>query len=58
MPPQFGYDPIATVQQAITSLLTTHEPQFLGIGLRMYTSARVHRLEGPVRAATTRPAVC
>jgi hypothetical protein len=30
----------------------------LGIGLRMYTSARVHRLERPVRAATTRPAVC
>ena len=38
MPPQTGYDPIATVQQAITSLLTTHEPQFLGIGLRMYLS--------------------
>ena len=38
MPPQFGYDPIATVQQAITGLLLTHEPQFLGIGLRMYLS--------------------
>ena len=38
MPPQLGYDPIATVQQAITSLLSTHEPQFLAIGLRMYLS--------------------
>jgi type IV secretory pathway VirB6-like protein len=38
MPPQFGYDPIATVQQAITSLLLTHEPQFLAIGLRMFLS--------------------
>ena len=38
MPPQFGYDPIATVQQAITTLLLMHEPQFLGIGLRMYLS--------------------
>ena len=38
MPPQLGYDPIATVQQAITSLLLTHEPQFLGIGLRMFLS--------------------
>ena len=38
MPPQFGYDPIATVQEAITSLLITHEPEFLGIGLRMFLS--------------------
>lgn len=38
MPPQFGYDPIATVQEAITSLLATNEPQFLTIGLRMYLS--------------------
>jgi hypothetical protein len=36
--PQGGYDPIGTVQQAITQLLLTHEPQFLGIGLRMYLS--------------------
>lgn len=34
MPP--GYDPIGTVQQAITALLNTHEPEFLGIGLRMF----------------------
>jgi type IV secretory pathway VirB6-like protein len=38
MPPQFGYDPIATVQEAIASLLTTNEPQFLTIGLRMFLS--------------------
>jgi hypothetical protein len=38
MPPQQGYDPIATVQQAINSLLVTHEPQFLSIGLRMFLS--------------------
>jgi hypothetical protein len=35
MPPG-GYDPIGTVQQAITSLLLTHEPEFLAIGLRLY----------------------
>jgi type IV secretory pathway VirB6-like protein len=34
--PQQGYDPIGTVQQAIAALLQAHEPQFLGIGLRMY----------------------
>jgi len=38
MPPQQGYDPIATVQQAITGLLATHEPQFLSIGLRLFLS--------------------
>jgi len=37
MPPA-PYDPIATVQQAITDLLTIHEAQFLGIGLRMFLS--------------------
>lgn len=37
MPPS-PYDPIGTVQQAITHLLLTHEPQFIGIGLRMYLS--------------------
>jgi hypothetical protein len=36
--PTTGYDPIATVQQAITSLLSTQEPQFLGIGNRMFLS--------------------
>jgi len=36
MPPVTGYDPIATVQQAIASLLATQEPQFLGIGNRMF----------------------
>ena len=34
MPPNLGYDPIGTVQQAITSLLSTQEPQFIGIGNR------------------------
>jgi hypothetical protein len=38
MPPQLGYDPISTVQQAITALLQVHQPQFLAIGLRMYLS--------------------
>ena len=33
-----GYDPIGTVQQAITSLLSTQEPQFIGIGNRMFLS--------------------
>ena len=36
--PLGAYDPIGTVQQAITHLLMTHEPQFIGIGLRMYLS--------------------
>ena len=38
VPPTFGYDPIGTIQQGITSLLLTHEPQFIGIGNRMFTS--------------------
>ena len=38
MPPTSGYDPIGTVQQAITSLLSTQEPQFIGIGNRMFLS--------------------
>lgn len=33
-----GYDPIATVQQAITSLLRTQEPAFIAIGNRMFVS--------------------
>jgi type IV secretory pathway VirB6-like protein len=33
MPP---YDPIGTVQQAITLLLAQHEPRFLGIGSQMF----------------------
>jgi TrbL/VirB6 plasmid conjugal transfer protein len=36
--PTTGYDPIGTVQQAITSLLATQIPQFLGIGNRMFIS--------------------
>lgn len=36
MPPVSGYDPIATVQQAIAALLATQESQFLGIGNRMF----------------------
>jgi hypothetical protein len=38
MSPNLGYDPIATVQQAITTLLSTEEPAFIGIGNRMFTS--------------------
>ena len=38
MPPTTGYDPIGTVQQAITTLLQTHEPQFLAIGMRLFLS--------------------
>ena len=36
MPPVTGYDPIATVQQAIAALLATQESQFLRIGSRMF----------------------
>ncbi len=32
------YDPIGTVQQAIVALLTTNEPQFLAIGMRLFMS--------------------
>jgi hypothetical protein len=38
VPPTTGYDPIATVQQAITTLLTTHSLEFLRIGTRLYLS--------------------
>src|SRR5438132_309591 len=38
MSPTLGYDPIATVQQAITTLLSTEEPTFIGIGNRMFLS--------------------
>jgi TrbL/VirB6 plasmid conjugal transfer protein len=38
MGPTLGYDPIGTVQQAITSLLSTQEPTFIGIGTRMFLS--------------------
>jgi hypothetical protein len=33
-----GYDPIGTVQQAINSLLSTQEPQFIAMGMRMFLS--------------------
>jgi hypothetical protein len=36
VPPTPGYDPIGTVQQAISTLLRTQEPQFLAIGNRMF----------------------
>ena len=38
MPPTPGYDPIGTVQQAITGLLSAQEPQFIGIGNRLFLS--------------------
>jgi hypothetical protein len=37
MPPT-PYDPIGTVQQAIANLLTTHEPEFIAIGMRLFLS--------------------
>jgi hypothetical protein len=36
MPPTPGYDPIGTVQQALTTLLATQEPQFIAIGNRLF----------------------
>ena len=41
MPPVTGYDPIGTVQQAIVSLLTTHEPTFIALGSRLFASFAV-----------------
>jgi len=38
MAPTLGYDPVATVQQAIMTLLSTEEPTFIGIGNRMFLS--------------------
>ena len=38
MAPNLGYDPVATVQQAITMLLSTEEPAFIAIGNRMFVS--------------------
>jgi hypothetical protein len=38
MPPGGGYDPIGTVQQAITTLLSVREPAFIGIGNRMFVA--------------------
>jgi TrbL/VirB6 plasmid conjugal transfer protein len=36
--PPTPYDPIGTVQQAIASLLTLHEPQFVSIGSRLFVA--------------------
>ena len=36
MPPGGDYDPIGTVQQAITMMLAAREPEFIGIGNRMF----------------------
>jgi hypothetical protein len=38
MPPELGYDTIATGQQAITNLLDAQEPAFMTIGNRMFLS--------------------
>ena len=38
MGPRLGYDPIGTVQEAITTLLVTQEPAFIDIGTRMFLS--------------------
>ena len=36
-----AYDPIGTVQQAVTTLLDTQEPQFIAIGNRLFLSFAV-----------------
>jgi len=36
-----GYDPIGTVQEAINTLLDSQEPQFIGIGTRLFMSFAV-----------------
>jgi len=41
MPPTTGYDPIGTVQQAITALLTANEPAFIALGARLFRSFAV-----------------
>ncbi len=41
MPPSTGYDPIGTVQQAIVSLLNTHEPVFIAMGAKLFRSFAV-----------------
>jgi TrbL/VirB6 plasmid conjugal transfer protein len=41
MPPSTGYDPIGTVQQAIVSLLNTHEPLFIDLGAHLFTAFAV-----------------
>jgi hypothetical protein len=41
MPPVTTYDPIATVQQAIASLLAAQEPRFIGLGNRLFLSFAV-----------------
>jgi len=38
MPPATGYDPVGTVQQALTALLSTQEPAFIAIGNRLFLS--------------------
>src|SRR5215207_12107 len=38
MQPQPSLNLIETIQQAITTLLLTYEPQFLQFGLRLFTS--------------------
>ena len=58
MPPFTGYDPIATVQEAITLLLRTQEPAFIEIGNRMFMSfaAIVLAWHGIRWMLSTRPA--
>jgi hypothetical protein len=45
--PPIAYDPIATVQQAITALLRTQEPAFIAIGTAC--SCRSHDPSGLAR---------
>ena len=44
MPPSLGYDPISTVQQAITALLRTQESEFIAIGTAIkHREGELHR---------------
>jgi len=41
MPPSASLDLVPTIQQAITSLLLTYEPEFLRFGYRLFLSFAV-----------------
>ena len=52
MPPQASLNLIPTVQQAITALLTTFEPEFLRFGYRLFISFATIRSGRPSEART------
>ena len=61
MPPEPRLAIVATVQQAITSLLTTYEPEFLRFGYSLFVGVRHHSAglaghpddDGPRRGSAT-----